>query len=115
QGQSNEGGRPMLQFSLRNLLIAVAAVAVGTAALLNANEWWASLVWGVVLSLLVFAGLAALFRREAQRAFWCGYLVAGSFYLIVWGGFLPLSHGQLVTTKVIGLAYSAFPPSRTTQ
>ena len=34
----------MLQFSLRNLLIAVTAIAVGTAALLNANEWWASLL-----------------------------------------------------------------------
>lgn len=71
----------MLQFSLRNLLTAVAAVAVGTAALLNANEWWASVLWAIALVLLVFAGLAALFRREAQRAFWTGYLVAGTFYL----------------------------------
>src|SRR6185503_11145330 len=104
QGQSNEGGRPMLQFSLRNLLIAVAAVAVGTAALLNANEWWASLVWGVVLSLLVFAGLVALFRREAQRAFWSGYLVAGTFYLMILmfadGTFLPLNRSRLITTRV---------------
>ena len=68
----------MLQFSLRNLLIAVAAVAVGTAALLNANEWWGALLWGLALVLLVFAGLVTLYRRDAQRAFWSGYLVTSA-------------------------------------
>ena len=43
QGQFNEGRVPMLQFSLRNLLVAVAAVAVRTTALFTANAWWVSL------------------------------------------------------------------------
>ena len=73
----------MLQFSLRNLLIAVAAVAVGTAALLNANAWWVSLLWGAVLLMLALAGFVAFFRRAAQRAFWSGYVVAGSLYLLL--------------------------------
>ncbi len=109
----------MLQFSLRNLLIAVAAVAVGTAALLNANEWWAALLWGVALLMLVFAGLVALHRREAQRAFWSGYLVAGTFYLLLLmfadGTFLPLNHSNLITTKVIVWVYGLFPESKRTQ
>ncbi|MBC7853879.1 MAG: hypothetical protein IAF94_10615 [Pirellulaceae bacterium] len=117
----------MLQFSLRNLLIAVAAVAVGTAALLNAGAWWVSLLWGAVLLLLALAGFAAYFRREAQRAFWSGYLVAGSLYLLLlmysvpqisqtntWMPFGPLNYSSLVTTKVIYWAYSLLPTSKTT-
>jgi hypothetical protein len=116
----------MLQFSLRNLLIAVAAVAVGTAALINANEWWASLLWGTALSMLVFAALAALFRRDAQRAFWSGYLVAGSLYLLLLMYSVPsatgsstpyaaLNHYRLVTTRIILWTYSLFPDSKKSQ
>lgn len=117
----------MLQFSLRNLLIAVAAVAVGTAALLNASAWWASLLWGAVLLLLVLAGFVAFFRREAQRAFWSGYLVAGSLYLLLlmysvpqisqtntWMPYAPLNNSNLVTSKLIYWAYSLLPTSKTT-
>jgi hypothetical protein len=104
----------MFQFSLRNLLVAVTLVAVGTAALLNANEWWASLLWGAALAILVFAGLLALFRREAQRAFWGGYVVGGSFYLLLlmFGNetFLPL-----ITTKVIVWGYSFLPDAKKSQ
>ena len=117
----------MLQFSLRNLLVAVAAVAVGTAALLNANPWWASLLWGAVLLMLAFAGFVAFFRREAQRAFWGGYLVAGSLYLLLlmysvpqmsstntWMPYAPLNYSNLATTKVIVLGYFSLPTSKTT-
>ena len=117
----------MFQFSLRNLLVAVAAVAVGTAALLNANSWWASLLWGAALLMLVFAGLLAFFRREARRAFWSGYVAAGSLYLLLlmysvpqisqsntWTPYGPLNHYNLVTTKVIAWAYSWLPASKTT-
>jgi hypothetical protein len=116
----------MLQFSLRNLLIAVAAVAVGTAALLNANEWWASLLWGAALVMLVFAGLVALYRRDGQRAFWSGYLVAGSLYLLLLMYSVPsatgsstpytaLNHYRLFTTRVILWTYSWFPDSKRSQ
>jgi hypothetical protein len=104
----------MLQFSLRNLLIAVAAVAVGTAALLNANEWWGSLLWGLALVLLVFAGLVALYRRDAQRAFWSGYLVTSALYLLL----VILAERTslpLITTKVTDWGYSLFPVSKKAQ
>jgi hypothetical protein len=104
----------MFQFSLRNLLVAVALVAVGTAALLNANEWWASLLWGAALSILVFAGLLTIFRREAQRAFGSGYVVTGSFYLLLLmfgnGTFLPL-----ITTKITAWGYSLLPDAKKSQ
>src|SRR3954453_23835653 len=120
---------PMLQFSLRNLLIAVAFVAVGTAALLNANAWWSSLLWGAALSLLVFTGLAASYRQEAKRAFWGGYVLAGSFYLLLLMYsiqntsssnasilcYTPLTHYNLVTTKLIVWAYAWLPASKGAQ
>ena len=118
----------MLQFSLRNLLIAVAAVAVGTAALLNANAWWSSLLWGAALSMLVLGGFLAFLRRESQRAFWIGYVVTGGLYLLLlmysvpqlsqsntWMPYGPLNYHNLVTTRVTGLAYSMLPASKTTQ
>ena len=114
----------MFQFSLRNLLVAVAAVAIETAALLNANEWWASVLWGVAFALLVLAGLMALFRREAKRAFWSGCLISGGCYLVlllfsmhVTGGafFSPLNHSHLVTTRITGWAYSRLPESKRSQ
>ena len=116
----------MLQFSLRNLLIAVTAIAVGTAALLHANEWWASLLWGLALGLMVFAGLAAIFRRESQRAFAGGYVFAGSLYLALliysvpneapatyWRPYSPLAQENLFTTKVVSWVYSLLPASKT--
>jgi hypothetical protein len=115
----------MLQFSLRSLLIAMAAIAVGTAALLSANSWWSALLWGVALAMLVFAGLMVLFRREAARAFGGGFLLAGTLYLLLlvrsvpdavgYQGFVPLAYGNLITTKVLVAGYFLLPASRTSQ
>jgi hypothetical protein len=55
----------MLQFSLRNLLIAVAFCAFGAAALVNANPWWLAISWSAALLSLATAGLLAVHRREA--------------------------------------------------
>lgn len=125
----------MLQFSLRNLLIAVAVVAIGMAALLNANCWWSSLLWGATLATLFFAGLATLLRREVPRAFWGGVLLAGGLYLLLlmysvqhsssnWSVtpentsitcYAPLSHEQLVTTRLTHWGYSLLPAAKTMQ
>lgn len=125
----------MLQFSLRNLLIAVAAVALGMAALLNANSWWSSLLWGATLATLLFAGLATLLRREALRAFWGGVLLAGGLYLLllmysvqhssasifataaspVVVSYSPLSQEQLVTTRLTHRGYTLLPAAKTMQ
>jgi len=115
------------RFTIRDLFLLVGAVAVGTAALLNANEWWVSLLWAAVLLLLVLAGFVAFFRREAQRAFWSGYLVAGSLYLLLllysipqfsqttsWTPYGPLHMSQLMTTKILVWAYSLLPATKTT-
>jgi hypothetical protein len=116
------------QLSLRELFLLVLVVAIGIAALLNANEWWVSLLWATVLMLLVLAGFVAFFRSGGPRAFWCGYLVAGSLYLLLlmysvpqvsqsntWMPYGPLNNYKLVTTKVLFWAYPLLPASKTTQ
>ena len=66
-----------VQFSIRQLLIAVAFVGLGMAALLNANPWWQSAAWTVTILLLSAAILLAVYRVEQARAFWIGFLVFG--------------------------------------
>jgi hypothetical protein len=106
----------MLQFSLRSLLVAVAVVAIGTTALLNANTWWASGLFAAEILLLFFAGIEVIFRR-GQSAFWIGYLLAGSLYLLVlMTSFTnelgsPLHYRTLPTTNVIVWVYSWLPDS----
>ena len=105
----------MLQFSLRSLLVAVAAVAVGTAALLNANTWWASGLFAIEIFLLFFAAVEVIFRR-GQNAFWIGYLLAGSLYLLL---LIPSTTTELgsqfralPTTNLIVWWYSLLPDSK---
>jgi len=115
----------MLQFSLRNLLVAVAVVAIGITALLGCNDWWSASLWGVALLTLVFAGLMVLFRRGAERAFWSGYLLAGFLYVLLllrsapnlneYTHYTPLTHDHLITTRLIVRAYFLFPDEKTSQ
>src|SRR5687768_17463027 len=105
----------MLQFSLRSLLVAVAAVAIGTTALLNANAWWASGLFAIEIFLLFFAGVEVIFRPR-QNAFWIGYLLAGSLYLLL---LIPAAMTEpgsqfrpLPTTNLIVWWYSLLPDSK---
>jgi hypothetical protein len=106
----------MLQFSLRSLLVAVAAVAIGTTAFLKANAWWASGLFAAEILLLLFAGAEVIFRR-GQSAFWMGYLVTGSLYvLILMASFTnelasPFHFRTLPTTQAIMWGYSWLPDS----
>src|SRR5688500_11208731 len=73
----------MLQFSLRNLLIAVVCCAFGVAALVNANVWWVAITWGTALFSVTAAALLAMHRREEKRAFWGGFALFGGLYLLL--------------------------------
>jgi hypothetical protein len=118
----------MLQFSLRNLLIAVAFCAFGAAALVNANPWWLAISWSAALLSLATAGLLAVHRREKKRAFWSGYVSFGTLYvLLLMYSIQPtsssnssvlclnsLSYYNLLTTKLTTWTYSHLPASLTT-
>ena len=119
----------MFQFSLRNLLVAIAFVAIGCAALLNANAWWSSLMWAAVFVMLVLAILLTIQRREETRTFWGGFALSGGLYLLLLMYsiqptsssnssvlcYLPLTHYNLLTTKVIVWAYSRLPTYKSTE
>lgn len=119
----------MLQFSLRNLLITVAFCAFGAAALVNANAWWLAISWSVMLLSLSAAGLLGWHRRDEKRAFWSGYLLFGSLYLLLLMYSIQpvsssnssvlclaaLSYQSLLTTKLANWSYALLPASLTTE
>jgi hypothetical protein len=84
--------------------------------------------------MLLFAGLAALFQREAPRVFWGGSFLAGGLYLLLLMysvqhssssnftttnspvvTYSPLTHEQLITTRLILWCYSLLPAAKTNQ
>ncbi|MCE9526970.1 MAG: hypothetical protein K8R36_13045 [Planctomycetales bacterium] len=119
----------MFQFSLRNLLIAVACFAFGSAALVSANPWWVAITWSAALFSLAAAVLLAVYRREEQRAFWSGFAIFGALYVLLLMYSIqpvsssnssmlclaPLSYFNLLTTKLSNWSYSLLPAALTTE
>ena len=112
----------LFQFSIRGLLIGVTIVAVGIAALLNANDWWEAAVFGGTIFCLAIAVLLAVYRQGQQRAFWLGFSVLGWLYLAVliysWTPSAnpqvtrsdPLAESSLITTRLSHMAYNSLLP-----
>lgn len=116
-----------LQFSVRQLLIAVAFLAIGITALQSANSVWMSAIWGVVPLSLAVAILLILYRRDEVRAYWVGFAVFGWLYfgivlLAYWpvgnaphygpgfGPHAPLAYYQLWTARITDWAYTKIIP-----
>ncbi|MFO0895818.1 MAG: hypothetical protein U0836_00190 [Pirellulales bacterium] len=64
------------RFSLGTLLVGVAAVAVATAVMLNANRWWSWIVASLLLLLIAWALLLALLRGR-RDPFSLGFAAVG--------------------------------------
>lgn len=117
----------LFQFSIRSLLVAVAFVSLGIAALVNTNAWWDAAMWGVAVFTLAVAVLLAIYRRGEQRAFWLGFSILGSLYLAIlvhsWTPYQnpqvarvdPSAHSSLITTRLAHLAYYAITPDAQSQ
>ena len=89
------------RFNIASLLVVVLFVAVGFAALTEANDSWDSGVFTLTLTVLLVSVLLAVHRSEARRAFWIGFALMGSGYLAL--SLVPSIESRLMTTK--GLAY----------
>jgi hypothetical protein len=72
-----------MQFNLRFLFAAVAAVAIGTYALIYATTFWAVLAYTLCVILFFSAIVLAAAARERPRFFWFGFALFGWGYLIV--------------------------------
>ena len=58
------------RFNIASLLVVVLLVAVGFAALREANETWDSGLFTLTLCVLLISILLAIHRTESRRAFW---------------------------------------------
>src|SRR5262249_876529 len=81
---------------------------LAVAALRNASDLWASLVFLATLGLLATALVGILQRRARARAFWQGFALFGWGYLVVAFGpwFADSVAPKLPTSHLIGYAHS---------
>jgi len=102
-----------LQASILAIILMVAVCAMAFTALRTASKVWYSALYTFTAFLLLFAVLAARFRRGHERAFWFGFAVFGwGFFLMGLGPWMnpfansdrPTGHSlnpNLLTSKVI--------------
>ena len=125
------------RFSMLGLFGVVAVAALACAALTNPTPLWACIVETGVVATLTYAVVAAVFRREARRAFWIGLSMVGWGYALLvagrnvldssisWSGYgnygsIGFATGQssLATTRLVlwwaerreGAPWGAYPP-----
>ena len=111
------------QFSIRGLLCTISLMAIGLAALLNANSIWQGLAWALALYALTAASCLVLYRQSEQRAFWFGFAVFGGLYLFLfllsqqsWVFIGPLSQGELLGSRLAYWSHETLlPQSRRTE
>jgi hypothetical protein len=87
--------RPV-RFTIANLILLVAFAAVAIAALKESSHWWDSGLFTVTLASLVTATLLAVHRGRRARAFWGGFALVGSAYLVA--SLVPTVEARLLTT-----------------
>jgi hypothetical protein len=92
--------------SIAGLMALVLFVAVGVAALREASEVWSGVLFALTVAAMAFAGLRAAYRHEGQRAFWAGFAVFGSLYLVL--AFAPGAGSRplLVSQKLLTWLHS---------
>ena len=97
-----------VRFSLATLMSVVAVAAFIVAALRFASAFWASAAFTLSVAVLLFSLLAVVFRRDASRAFWVGYLLFGWAYLaIVFGPWFSSNvRDHLLTSKILGYTHN---------
>jgi hypothetical protein len=88
-----------LRYNIAGALGAILFVAVGFAALREADKLWDSWLFSLTLGLLLFAVLLAAHRTGDRRAFWIGFALFGWGYLSF--SLIPSTEPRLITTKAL--------------
>jgi hypothetical protein len=88
-----------LRYNIASALGAILFVAVGFAALREADELWDNWLFSLTLGLLLFAVLLAAYRTGERRAFWIGFALFGWGYLSL--SLIPSTEPRLITTKAL--------------
>jgi hypothetical protein len=87
------------RYNIASALGAILFVAVGFAALREANDQWDSGLFSLTLGLLLSAVLLAVHRTEARRAFWIGFALFGWGYLSL--SLISSTESRLITTQAL--------------
>ena len=87
------------RFRIASMLSAILCVAVGFAALREANDQWDSVLFSLTLLLLLSAVLLAVDRTEGRRAFWIGFALFGWGYLSL--SLISSTESRLITTQAL--------------
>jgi hypothetical protein len=66
--------------TLKGLMIAIAVIGVGIAAVILSNKFWAFVLPIFYMTTLLTAILGSLFRRGRERAYWIGFALFGGAY-----------------------------------
>jgi hypothetical protein len=108
------------RFSIRQLLVWTAFVALACVALRSSTQIWISGMHAAALGSLVVAILLAIYRSGPTRAYWVGFAICGWLYVAVlcfsWSlqelrrHVIPFDQDQLLTTWLSKRAYQyAYP------
>lgn len=104
----------MRRISLKSLMWYVSFIAVGLAALRNANDDWAGLVVLLTICTIGASTLGLIYRRGKERAWWAGFLLFAAGYLVLaFGPWFTSEVGpHMGTTRLLGcIRESASGPS----
>ncbi len=100
------------RFSIATLLLLIAATAIAMAALCRPSWLAANTIFSLLLLSLTISFIGMRHGKGRKRAFWAGYLAAGSLYagmsMAPWIG--EDVGPQLITTAFLDLAYPFMPP-----
>jgi hypothetical protein len=102
-----EGNPPMTRFSIASLMALILFIAVGLAALVNANGLWSGWLLLIALFSIGFAVIGAFLSQGRERCFWAGYApFAGVYFTLSLTPLVSDAFGPLLgTTHVLQLVY----------
>src|SRR5262245_23706503 len=103
RGIGHPPGGTMRRFTIRSLIALIVASAIGLAALRNASEIWAGLMFLSALTAVGSAILGAALMRGRERAWWLGLAVFGGGYLII--SLCPVV-SELPTTQLLSYPHT---------
>src|SRR5437764_1137610 len=98
----------MRRFTILTLMAGITVLAIGLAALRDANAVWAGVLLLATLLLLGTAALGVIYGQGRSRAGWLGFSLFGGTYLaMVIGPWLAESIGEkLPTTQALRYVHS---------
>ncbi len=103
--------RRRFQFSLRGLLLFIAALSLTLGAMHYATAAWAVGAVNLTVLVLLVSAARSVGARDNRRSFWLGFAVCGSAYLVATMSFAPEFVEQLGTSKVVAFLRDQFHPA----